>query len=125
MWYLYIFFQYLSIQICYLKGLRAFLSKVKDDFSFRLIFFKINFKIFNSNEPETIRSKFDKKFGSWPIEMVGNDVALVRDLDDVDDEGVASILDRFNQISENNERKDNQYLFTIIFLLGWGHTLQS
>ncbi len=51
-----------------------------------------------------IRRKFGKKTGSWPIEIVGDDVALVRDLDDVDDEGaelivvegVASILDRFN-----------------------------
>ena len=58
-----------------------------------------------------------QKTGSWPIEVVGDDVALVRDLlvgddmiegeDAVVGKGVASILDRFNQISENNERKDN------------------
>jgi hypothetical protein len=47
------FFKYfynLSIQICYLKDRRAFLFKVKDDFSFRLIIWKN----LNCNEPETI-----------------------------------------------------------------------
>jgi hypothetical protein len=61
--------------------------------------------------------KCDKKLALGRSKMVGDDVALVQDLlvgddvikgeDAVVGEGVASILDRFNQISENNERKDN------------------
>jgi hypothetical protein len=47
-----IFLQYLSIQICYLKGPRAFLSKVMEDFSFKTNIFQQNCMNFNSNEPE-------------------------------------------------------------------------
>jgi hypothetical protein len=44
----------------------------------------------NSYEPERrFVEKIWQNTGSWPIEVVGDDVALVRDLDDVDDEGVA------------------------------------
>ena len=42
----------------------------------------------NSNEPG-IRRKCDKNWLLADQKMVGDDVALVRDLDDVDDEGVA------------------------------------
>ncbi len=55
MWLSYIptiFLQYLSIQICYLKGPRAFLSNVMDDFSFKTNIFQQNCKNFYSNEPD-------------------------------------------------------------------------
>jgi hypothetical protein len=84
-----IFLQISTVQKWPLQGRRAFLSKVKDDFSFRLIFFKINCRDVNNNEPEKWFVENLAKNWPWPIEMVGDDVSLVRDLDDVDDEGVA------------------------------------
>jgi hypothetical protein len=55
-WQCQIYFQKIlpipSVQKWPLQGCRAFLSKVMDYFSFRLIFFKINRRDLNNNEPE-------------------------------------------------------------------------